>query len=117
MSFVYGWTLLAAVHSFVHYVSAECLFKERDIETSGGSAVIRFLADNLVLKIFATIRVLLGEDILDGQLAGFGVSLDIYIYIYIYMCMFLLTAVCKYPYISSVNFFTLIFVLFILVHL
>jgi hypothetical protein len=32
---------------------------------SGGSAVIRFLRDDLVFKIFVTSRVLLGEDILE----------------------------------------------------
>jgi hypothetical protein len=34
------------------------------IGTSGGT-VIRFLADNLVFKIFVNFRVLLGEDILE----------------------------------------------------
>jgi hypothetical protein len=60
------------------------------IGTSGDGVVVRFLADNFVFKIFVTFRVLLGEDVLGdvcGQLAGFGVSLDV--------CMFRLIALRK----------------------
>ena len=35
------------------------------VGTSGGSAVIRFLADRLVFKILVTLHVLLGEGILE----------------------------------------------------
>jgi hypothetical protein len=49
--------------------------------TSGGSAVIRFLRDNLVFKICMTSRVLLGEDILKMYVVNLLVLGSPYIYV------------------------------------
>jgi hypothetical protein len=64
-----------------------------DIGTSGGSYVIRFFADNLVLKIFATLFVYFSVKIFLKRLWStcwcWGIPRN----------MYLLAAVRKYPYI------------------